>query len=178
MIRRTVQLVVLMIIFPFFMKAQQREVLDWEFFKNDRPANAKWQAFTWYNIFYRYRVLSFEGERAKLSFDVTSKMDTAKSYFETARRLKNDTSLLKHEQGHADIAFIYAVKLKDTYANTTFLKANYKEHVKEIFDRIFAQMMAEQEKYDTEVDHSKNKEQQRRWNSYFEKTIAQFNLGG
>lgn len=158
---------------PLFVIAQQREVLDWNFFKNDRPANGEWQAFTWYNLNYRYRVLGFDGGGVKLTFDVISKMDTTKSYFERARREKNDVYLLKHEQGHADIAFIYAIQLSEIYRQTSFSRANYRTEVKQIFDRVFTDMRAEQARYDEEVDHGKNRKEQARWDVNFATKIAE-----
>ena len=153
------------------VNAQKHEILDWDFFKNDRPINAEHQAFTWSKLSYRYKVLKFEGEIAKISFEVFSKVDTANSYFEKARRLQNDTLLLKHEQGHADIVFIYALKLKEAFNKIIFSKQNFKEEVTGIFNGIFLEMRLEQLKYDAESDHSKNKEGQRKWNGYFKEII-------
>ena len=157
----------------FLLHAQKRAVLDWQFFKNDRPANGQWQAFTYYNLLYNYKLLGFEEGKAKLSFVITNQMDTSRSYFEASRRLKNDLYLLKHEQGHADIVYIYAIKLRDEYAQTTFSKANYRSEIIKIFKIIFAAMRAEQARYDDEVAHGKNVEEQQRWNKYFQQTVSE-----
>lgn len=162
----------LFLILPFISSSQEREILDWNFFKNDRPLNAEHQAYTWYNLSYRYKFLKFDGDKANLNFTVVSKMDTTKSYFETARRLRNDTLLLKHEQGHADIAYIYAIKLRDTFAQASFSRNNFKNEIQDIFNRIFSEMREEQSKYDNESNHSRNFKEQKRWNLYFEKAVA------
>lgn len=157
-----------------FSIAQERPILDWKFFKNDRPAEGKYQAFTWTILSYKYNFIKSNQEQMNIRFVVTSKADTAQSYFESARRLKNDTLLLKHEQGHADIVYIYAVKLKQIFEQTPFYKSNYKTEIDGIFKVVFAKMRAEQARYDLETDHSKNRSEQKKWNDYFEETIKGF----
>jgi hypothetical protein len=172
-IERKLTLLILLIIAPFFVFSQERPVLDWAFFKNDRPPNAEHQAYTWSNLMYSYRPTKMEGEKIEFQFDVSLKMDTAKSYFDINRRMMRDTKLLKHEQGHADIAFIYYIKLKQAFAKSTYSKTNYKAEIRSIFDNIFAQMRAEQTKYDDETNHSKEAEAQRKWDLYLENAVLQ-----
>jgi predicted secreted Zn-dependent protease len=168
---KKLKLVILLIIAPFFAMAQERQILDWAFFKNDRPANAEHQAFTWSNISYQYKYLKTDGEKIEFQFNVTLKMDTAKSYFEKNKRLMNDTRLLQHEQGHADIAFIYALKLKEIFAKTSFSTKNYQNEIKNVFAKILEDMRADQLKYDAESEHSKNQEGQKKWDLYFENAV-------
>jgi hypothetical protein len=158
---------VLLVLSPFFVHSQKRAVLDWAFFKNDKPANAEHQAFTCCNLAYRYNTIKSIGEKMEIQFTVTFKMDTSKSYFETNKRILNDVRLLNHEQGHADIGFIYAIKLKDTFEKTSFLRKDYQAEIKNIWTRIFAEMTAAQLKYDAGTNHSKNLEEQKKWDQYF-----------
>lgn len=162
----------IIIICPCFSQAQQREVLDWNFFKYDRPEGARYQAFTWGNLSYRFKTISVPGENIKIEFTVVSKMDTAKSYFD--RKQFNNVRLLKHEQGHADIIFIYAIKLKEAFAKTSFSNSDYRREIKEIWNRLYAEMNNVQLKYDDETDHSKNLDGQKKWDAYFSETIASF----
>lgn len=157
-----------------FSFAQERPILDWNFFKNDRPTDGKYQAFTWTILSYKYNFVKSNQEQMNIRFVVSSKADTAQSYFESARRLKNDTLLLKHEQGHADIVYIYAVRLKEIFRQTPFYKRNYKTEIDGIFKVLFANMRAEQARYDLETNHSKNRVEQKKWNEYFEETIRDF----
>lgn len=81
---------------------------------------------------------------------------------------------MKHEQGHADIVYIYAVKLKQIFEQTSFYKSNYKTETDGIFKVVFAKKRAEQARYDLETNHSKNRVEQKKWNDYFEDTINSF----
>lgn len=164
-------LLVFFALIPFVGFSQERPVLDWAFFKNDRPNNGAHEAFTWCNIAYRYKPVKVVGENIEIEFTVTLTMDTARSYFDDRKKRLNDIRLLKHEQGHADIAFIYTKKLKDTFLKTTFLKQTYVKEIKNIWETIFAEMNAEQIKYDLETDHSKSLGAQKIWDVYFDKAL-------
>lgn len=172
---KILKIYVLMFLFfaltPFFLLAQERPILDWNFFKNDKPANAEHQAFTWSNISYQFKSAKPNGENIDFVFNVTLKADTAKSYFQKSKRLANDTALLKHEQGHVDISFIYTIKLKEIFTKSTFSIKNYKTEIKNIFDRVLEEMRAEQIKYDAETNHSKNLQQQKKWDLFLEKAV-------
>lgn len=164
--RKAILLLSLFIVSPFLVLSQERAILDWTFFKNDRPPNAEHQAFSWCNLAYRYKPIKVDGEKIEIQFTVTFKMDTTKSYFEANRRKSNDLRLLNHEQGHADIGFLYAIKLKEAFSKTSFLRKDYQEEIKKIWTIIFAEMNAEQLKYDAETNHSKNFEEQKKWDLY------------
>lgn len=165
-------LLYLLVAFPCLTIAQERAILDWSFFKNDRPANTEHQAFTWSILGYRYKVLKVDGDQVKMEFTVTNKPDTGKSYFDSKLVKSNNVRLLKHEQGHADICFIYAMKLKNLFETTNFSKKNYQADIKDIWKKIYAEMTAEQLRYDTETNHSKDFENQKKWDLYFEKAVS------
>lgn len=169
---KTKILFIALIFSSFVAKAQQREILDWNFFRNDRPAGAQYQAFTWGNLSYRYRFTLTGGEKIQLTFVVESKMDTAKSYFD--KKQLNNTRLLEHEQGHADINFIHAMKLKEAFASTSFSAKNYQTEIKDIWNRIYAEMNNMHLKYDEETNHYKEVKAQKKWDQYFSDTIASF----
>lgn len=156
---------------PFIAISQERAILDWNFFKNDRPANAKYQAFTWSNVAYRYKPIKVNGDKMEIQFTVTFKMDTAKSYCEVSQIKNNNLKLLKHEQGHADIGFIYAMKLKNIFAATSFYRANYRTEINNIWTKLFSEMTEEQSRYDIETKHLHNIEAQKQWDLYFEKAV-------
>lgn len=159
-----------LLLFPLGVFSQQESIapikLDWEYFKNDKPKNVGHDAFLAYNLKYKYRPTKVKGERIFLQFEVIATLDTAKSYFDFNRKFK-DERLLAHEQGHADILIIYARKLKKALDEGIFLKTNYRLKTKELFDVIFSEMNSENEKYDLETNHSRNRAIQDTWNLYF-----------
>ncbi|RZL34618.1 MAG: DUF922 domain-containing protein [Pedobacter sp.] len=161
-------LLYLLIAFPCLIIAQERAILDWSFFKNDRPADVKYQAYTWSNVGYRYKPLKSDGDKMEIQFTVTFKMDIAKSYCEVSQIKANNLKLLKHEQGHADIGFIYAMKLKKLFESTSFSKVNYQQEIKNIWTNVFSEMTNEQARYDIETNHLHNVKVQKQWDLYFE----------
>lgn len=162
-----------MILVPTMAISQERAVLDWNFFKNDRPANTEHQAYTWSYLGYNFKSVKVVGEKIDIEFVVTFKMDTAKSYFDNTRKQLNDLKLLEHEQGHADITFIYAMKLKDSLSKTSFNFKTYNVEARKIFSKIYGDMTAEQLRYDAETNHSKIIYEQKKWNKYFREAITQ-----
>ena len=166
-------LLFLWLIFPYEGFAQKpltkRVVLDWKFFKNDRPHASRYMAYTWYNLTYKYTAIPTDttNEKINVRFEVSLAMDTTKSYFQFSRRA-NGQKKLKHEQGHADIGVLYAEKLKKAFAEKEFLKRNYRETITMIFHEVWAAMQNENNRYDDETDHGNNSRTQRMWDLYFD----------
>jgi len=157
-------------LFIFNITCAQRTVmpihLTWGAFKNNKPKNSKFDAKTWYHINYTFKVKAFDHDNVKIDFNVTLVLDTLESYFDVSKMYIN-LKLLNHEQGHADIGFIYAKKLQDTFQKNVFFKKDYVTSIKKIFDSIYNQMIIEHQKYDEESEHSLNDNGQKRWDDYF-----------
>jgi hypothetical protein len=92
--------------------------------------------------------------------------------------------LLQHEQGHFDIAALYAANMEgelrtaltaqtgklhheapDQQAAAAAIKADLEATVGEVRDRVLSQFDAEQDRYDAETRHGTDAAQQRRWTS-------------
>ncbi|QIL37893.1 hypothetical protein G7074_00490 [Pedobacter sp. HDW13] len=140
--------------------------LTWDAFKNDKPLSAKFDAKTWYHLNYYYRVRGVVKNRIKLDFDVRLFLDTAESYFDFNTKYKN-LRLLNHEQGHADIGFIYANKLQHTLQKHVYYKKDFTVEMKKIFDSILMQMTLENRKYDVESNYGFDNVGQNKWDNYF-----------
>jgi Bacterial protein of unknown function (DUF922) len=85
-------------------------------------------------------------------------------------RSKTD-HILKHEQGHFDIAELFARKLHKRMKEYQFNKTTYKNDLKTIYNGITADKEAFQDLYDDETDHSRKKEQQAEWEKKIEKML-------
>ena len=72
--------------------------------------------------------------------------------------------VLKHEQGHYDIARITEMQINDIYKNFNWHPRRSMFQADSISRSINNQMRAIQLKYDKETNHSKIKEEQERWN--------------
>ena len=79
--------------------------------------------------------------------------------------------ILAHEQGHFDIAEIFARKLNMQLSGYKFEKNNFKTDLKKIYDTITSEKEKMQNDYDRETNHSINKEQQKEWLKKIEKML-------
>jgi predicted secreted Zn-dependent protease len=71
--------------------------------------------------------------------------------------------ILKHEQGHFDIAEIFARKLHKRMKEYRFNQSTYQTDLREIYSSITAEKEAFQDLYDNETDHSRKKDVQEKW---------------
>jgi len=88
-------------------------------------------------------------------------------YFERNQSwAKVDTSsaLLAHEQLHFDISEIYARKLREQLPELTFIsRDDLERQVRALYGDILLETVEFQHQYDLETEHSKNREQQKKW---------------
>jgi len=113
--------------------AQQRMTLNWDLFIHDKPTNAEHDAVLSCGIAFSYRMRPDKVNLMEIKFAVKGGIDTAKSYFNFDLKNK-DYKLLNHEQGHADIAVIYALKLKTIFNQKKFYKSNYRSVIKQFYE--------------------------------------------
>lgn len=95
----------------------------------------------------------------------TSFTYTIKSWFSKAKswgRHKNDY-ILGHEQGHFDIAEIFARKLHKKMSEYRFDKKTYSKDLNKIYQEVVDEKEKMQNEYDEETNHSINKEKQAEW---------------
>lgn len=71
--------------------------------------------------------------------------------------------ILAHEQGHFDIAEIFARKLNKELSEYVFNKNSYQEDLKKIYTDLTNEKDAFQTQYDAETNHSINKKKQDEW---------------
>ena len=78
----------------------------------------------------------------------------------------------KHEQGHFDIAEIFARKLNKEI--TMFLtKSKRHEELNNIYTKVMNEKRDTQQLYDEETNHSINKSQQAAWNKKIEEMLEE-----
>jgi hypothetical protein len=82
--------------------------------------------------------------------------------------------ILAHEQGHFDIAEIYARKLNKKMSDYKFDKDNFKTDLKKIYEGITTEKEAMQNDYDRETNHSINKDNQAEWLQRIEKMLREY----
>ena len=71
--------------------------------------------------------------------------------------------ILSHEQGHFDIAEVFARKLNKNLSEYKFNKKTYQKDLKKIYEDITEEKEKTQNDYDKETKHSINKNKQAEW---------------
>ncbi len=79
--------------------------------------------------------------------------------------------ILSHEQGHFDIAEIFARKLHKKMSEYSFNKRTYQQDLKKIYEEVTDEKEQMQNDYDRETRHSINKEKQAEWLKKIERML-------
>lgn len=107
-----------------------------------------------------------------LRFKVVAVMDKDKSWIR--KQFRKNHAILMHEQGHFDIAHIYAKKLEESLKGKRYTK-NDVQGLHKIYDDFLAQMNAVQLKYDRETKGGLDPMAQSKWRRFIhaELTMAE-----
>jgi hypothetical protein len=163
----------LLLILPAFCFAQDKdeELIDWSASrqlgwsdykaKPDPNSDAAASTTTYLGIEYNMNEKGF-------TYKIQCKFSKTRSWGHS----KTDY-ILKHEQGHFDIAEISARKLNKKMSEYQFNKSTYKKDLKTIYQNITDEKEDLQNHYDKETDHSRKKEQQAEWLKKIEKMLKE-----
>jgi Bacterial protein of unknown function (DUF922) len=128
--------------------------LTWSDFKSRADDNSVNAALTSSKIVFNYGYGSEKGFNYTIScvFDKTSSWVKVKTDY-----------ILSHEQGHFDIAEIYARKLNKTMKQYSFNANTVTKEVPALYQKIMQDESDLQNQYDRETNYSRDKEQQAVW---------------
>lgn len=92
---------------------------------------------------------------------------TAVCFFEKSKswvkKGKRGDTLLKHEQGHFDLAELYTRKLRKAMKEASFTDKNVNSEFRTIYQKYVGDLKKEQARYDKETHHSTIYEKQKEW---------------
>jgi hypothetical protein len=129
-------------------------------------------AYTNCSIDFKYHVHG-EDNLYKLAFDVQVVLEKEKSWIDR-RRITSQrmlTEVLKHEQGHYNIAVMEQQEILWIAARTRF-DANYKVEASNLFNKIHAKYEQLNASYDEDTQHMLDGTQQHSWDVYFQRRLA------
>jgi hypothetical protein len=127
--------------------------LVWDDFKGAPVRNSDAAALTATHLGFSY---SFS--KGQISYEIICRFDKKKSW----GLVKNDW-ILGHEQGHFDIAEIFARELNKEVSDYKFNKNTFQKDLDEIYREVMADKEAYQLKYDEETNFSRHKKNQEEW---------------
>lgn len=167
------QKLLLLLILPGFCFSQDKneELIDWSASwqlswsdykaKPDPSSDAAASTTTYLSIEYNINEKGFS-YKIQCRFSKTKSWGHAKTEF-----------ILKHEQGHFDIAEIYARTLNKKMSEYQFNKTTYQKDLKTIYGDITDEKEDFQNQYDSETNHSINKEKQAEWLEKIKTTLKE-----
>lgn len=153
--------VLLVIPSALFAQSQDEEVLEWnasqplswtDYKAAPNPeSDAVASTTTYLSINYTITSSSF-------NYKIYSRFSKTRSW-----GLHKTAYILSHEQGHFDIAEIFARKLFKKMSEYKFDKKTYEKDWKKIYNDVTKEKEEMQNKYDKETNHSINKAEQSEW---------------
>ena len=127
--------------------------LTWDDFKGQPAPNSTNAALTNSSI-----TIEFGYTNTVLKYNIKCRFNKNLSW----GRIKND-HILSHEQGHFDIAEIYARKLNKALSAYAFDRKTVSRDVNAMYDALMKEHHKAQNNYDEETDFSRNFKEQEIW---------------
>ena len=145
--------------------------LVWSDFIGKVDKGTSFLAYTSYRITPKYEDVKVVGDSISIGkFEIEVEFDAKNSW---AKQDKVSDELLIHEQGHFNIGILYMREVLAVYKKTRFNKSNFSSSIQNIMNDAFKKYNTMGVTYDTETDHSKNNEQQKKWNLFFEEKLKE-----
>lgn len=163
----------LLMSFPVALQAQEDEELvnwssanrlTWNDYKGkaDPSTGAAASTATYLGIDYNFSPKGF-------TYKISCSFSKTKSW-----GLHKNDHILGHEQGHFDIAEIFARKLNQKMSKYKFDKDNYKTDLRKIYEDVITEKEEMQNRYDEETNHSIIKEKQAEWLKKIDKMLKEY----
>ena len=132
---------------------KERRQLAWADYqgKPDPGAGAAASTATYLSVEYNFK-------DGRLGYVITCSFSRSRSW-----GLTMNDYILSHEQGHFDIAEIFARQLYKKLKAYEFDKKNYQTDLRRIYEDITSEKEEMQNRYDRETNHSINKDKQAEW---------------
>lgn len=143
--------------------------LTWEDFKEEPPLSDRVAATTASGISYQFST-SETRNGYTVDFEISTHFYPNKSWYKPELC---DEVILSHEQLHFDISELFARKLRKELTTASFTHENVKRKIKVLYNQNNAALSDFQNKYDTETNFSRNREQQLIWNEKIEKALRE-----
>ena len=145
------------------IKWQDSRKLTWEDFKAAPLKIGNTAAMTTTHLGFSYNI-----SNGKITYKIDCRFEKNKSW----GLVKNEW-ILKHEQGHFDIAEIFARQLNKLVNEYQFNKSSFQNDLDAIYKSVVAEKEKFQQQYDDETDYSRIKTKQEEWLKKIEAELNQ-----
>ena len=137
--------------------------LTWNDYKANPDPNSDAAASTTSYLAIEYNITS-----SSFSYKIQSRFSKTRSWGQHKTEY-----ILSHEQGHFDIAEIFARKLHEQMSEYRFNKRTYQQDLNKIYQDILDEKEKMQNDYDKETNHSIKKEKQAEWLKKIKKMLEE-----
>jgi hypothetical protein len=153
-------------------KAQFRQLNINDF--QGQPQKGNNIAYTNCSLDFSYQPVMVRGYY-QLTFNIHVVMNKNRSWLDRNRITSSDmlTEVLKHEQGHYNLAFLMQQEMLRVFGNTRF-GSNYEQQVNTIFSRIKNKYQQLNNDYDEDTNHMQDRKQQNSWDLFFNQQLGQY----
>ncbi len=141
--------------------------LAWQDFRGKAPSNDRAAATTASGISYQFSTSGSSGE-IELDYLVSTFFYPNKSWYQPSLC---DSLILSHEQLHFDISELYARKMRNRLASSSFTQ-NVKAEFKQIYKEVLEELEEFQNLYDDQTNFSRDLEQQLIWNNKIQEALS------
>jgi predicted secreted Zn-dependent protease len=138
--------------------------LTWQDFKAPPQQQGDAAALTATHLGFSYRVVN-----GKITYSIDCRFEKNRSW-----GLVQTDWILQHEQGHFDIAEIFARKLHQAVATYVFNKNSFQKELDSLYKQIVNEKEKFQQAYDLETDFSRNKNKQAEWLKKIEAELVRY----
>lgn len=148
----------------------ENQKLTWADFRGPRTKGRSYVASTASGISFSYSHKEVNGV-IDYDYTVTCHFYPNESWYDKTRA---SAYILKHEQTHFDISELHARMLRKRISEANF-SLNVKVEIRTLYDAAEVDRRVMQNRFDSESDHSKNKEMEYRWETFMEKQLKVYN---
>ena len=138
--------------------------LTWADYKGNPDAESDAAASTT-----SYLAIDYNIRSTSFSYKIESRFSKTRSW-----GLHKTDYILRHEQGHFDIAEVFARKLHKKMSEYKFNRRTYQKDLKKIYDEVTQEKQEIQNSYDEETNHSINKKKQAEWLGRIEEMLEEY----
>lgn len=143
--------------------------LVWAHFKGTPDEQSEFFANTFWHMGFAMSDIRFHNDTAILKgYEVNLEFEPSKSW---VKKGKETADLLKHEQGHFDIAIICQREIIHAINQSVFVKATLQAKLGEVFNGILEKYKKMENQYDEETNHSIDTAQQEKWDLFIKNEL-------
>ena len=145
--------------------------LTWQDFTGKPDASSPFYANTGYRFNTRLKNVNFKADTAIINgFEIDLELNTKLTW---VKKGKETDYLLKHEQGHFDIAILLVREILKQVTETHFTKTNFQTGISKIVSTVAEKYRKMGIEYDKETDHSKNITAQQKWDNFLAQALRE-----